>query len=42
MIVFVIVGGMFLGWIIGNRIFDMWINNGMKEVNEEEKNKPLD
>jgi hypothetical protein len=41
MLVFVIISGVLAGWFIGNFLLDRWINDGINEVDDENK-KPLD
>ena len=36
MIIVVILGGILMGWFVGNLLIDKWLNDGMDESNNEE------
>lgn len=36
MIIVVILGGILMGWFVGNLLIDKWLNDGMNESNNEE------
>jgi hypothetical protein len=36
MIIVVILGGILMGWFVGNLLLDKWLNDGMNESNNEE------
>lgn len=36
MIIVVILGGILMGWFVGNLLLDKWLNDGMDESNNEE------
>ncbi len=38
MIIICIVLGMAIGWVLGNYLLDRWINNGIDDIDEENKN----
>jgi F0F1-type ATP synthase assembly protein I len=37
MIIISIVSGITVGWILGNYLLDRWINNGIDDINENDK-----
>lgn len=37
MIIAIILGGILMGWFVGNLLLDKWLNEGVEESNNDEK-----